>query len=195
MEHVLGTPTARFREAGSFQGFRSFDAGLFAFLLDPAHLEYRPRPDAENDPTFKQLIPYAVLRFGDQLFHYRRGQLGGEARLRALRSVGVGGHISLAEDAQSADPYRAGMLRELNEEIEIRAKYREQILGLINDDSTPVGSVHLGVVHLLELDAPAVAPRESGLMDAGFAPITQLAADAGRFETWSQFVLQALGTR
>src|SRR5437764_955803 len=100
-ERVLGVPTARFHQAGLFQGFRPFDPGLFAYLLDPAHLEYRPRGEAESDPTFKQLIPYVVLRCGAALFHYTRGQAGTETRLRALRSIGIGGHIS-AEDAAAA---------------------------------------------------------------------------------------------
>src|SRR5712691_6090651 len=114
-ERVLGLPTGRFHSAGLFQGFRRFDPDLFAFLLDPAHLEYRPRGEAEVDPSFKQLIPYVILRHGGELFHYTRGSGGTETRLRARRSIGIGGHIS-AEDANAIDPYRAGMLRELAEE-------------------------------------------------------------------------------
>jgi len=112
--------------------------------------------------------------------------------LRALRSVGVGGHISADEDAAAEDPYRAGMLRELREELAIDSPYRETMFGLINDDSTPVGQVHLGVVHLLELDAPRVSPREAALAAAGFAPLAELRAAAAEFETWSQFVLAEL---
>jgi predicted NUDIX family phosphoesterase len=190
-ERVLGVPTARLREAGLFQGFRPFDAGLFAFLLDPAHLEYRSRGEAESDPTFKQLIPYVVLRCGDLLFQYTRGQAGTETRLRALRSVGIGGHIS-AKDSTAADPYRAGMLRELAEEVDVRSAYHERRFGLINDDATPVGTVHLGVVHLLELDAPNVTPREAGIAAAGFAPIAELRKRGGEFESWSRLVLEAL---
>ncbi len=191
-ERVLGLPTARFHQAGLFQGFRPFDPNFFAFLLAPAHLEYRPRSQAESDQTFKQLIPYVVLRCGGNLFHYTRGQSGAEKRLRALRSVGIGGHISADEDSAAADPYRAGMLRELAEEVEILTPYRERLFGLINDDSTPVGSVHLGVVHLLELGEPRVTPREDGIAQAGFAPITELRLREFEFETWSQFVLDAL---
>lgn len=192
-ERVLGVPTHRLRLAGSFQGFRPFDASLFAFLLDAAYLEYRPRGQAEEDPEFKQLIPYVVLRCGDRLFHYLRGESGTESRLRAKRSIGIGGHISADEDAAHADPYMAGMQRELAEEVEIQSAVRETRFGLINDDSTPVGSVHLGVVHLLELTEPRVTPRESGIAQAGFAPLVDLWAKADEFESWSQFVMQALG--
>ena len=191
-ESVLGLPTARFHAAGRFQGFRPFDPALLAFLLDPGHLEYRPRLVAETDPSFKQLIPYVILRHGGDLFHYTRGAGGTEARLRARRSVGIGGHISAAEDAAAADPYRAGMLRELAEEVEIGTPYRESMFGLINDDSTPVGTVHLGVVHLLDLDRPAVWPREAGLQDTGFAPLRTLLGESGEFESWSRLAMEAL---
>ena len=188
-ERVLVLPAARLRQTGMFQGFRPFDIDLFAFILDPAHLEYRTRGPAESDPSFKQLIPYVVLHHGGALFHYTRGKSGTEARLRALRSVGVGGHISADEDSAAADPYRAGMLRELREEITIDSPYRETMLGLINDDSTPVGQVHLGVVHLLDLESPAVTPREAAIAAAGFSTLDELRAQAAEFETWSQFVL------
>jgi len=191
-ERVLGLPTARFHQAGQFQGFRPFDPDLFAFLLEPAHLDYRPRSQAESDPTFKQLIPYLVLRCQGELFHYTRGQSGAEKRLRALRSIGIGGHISADEDSAAADPYRAGMLRELAEEVQIQSRYEERPFGLINDDATPVGSVHLGVVHLLELAEPRVLPREDSIAQSGFAPIEELRSRAQEFESWSQLVMEGL---
>lgn len=191
-ERVLGLPTERLRAAGMFQGFRMFDQDLFRFLLDPAHLEYRPRGQAETDPSFKQLIPYLVLRCGERYFHYTRGQDGAEARLRAKRSIGVGGHISADEDAVHADPYRAGMLRELHEEIDIHTPFRERQFGMINDDATPVGEVHLGVVHLLELDEPKATPRELGIANAGFAELPELLAHAAEFESWSRLVMEAV---
>ncbi len=192
-ERVLGLPTGRLRQAGLFQGFRPFDSDFFGFLLDPAHLEYRARREAETDPSFKQLIPYCVLHHDGRLFHYRRGKSGTEARLRSLRSVGIGGHISAVEDGSAANPYRAGMLRELGEEVELRTSFRERMLGMINDDSMPVGTVHLGVVHLLDLESPDVRPREDGIADSGFAPLSELQRDAAAFEIWSQLVFTGLG--
>ena len=191
-ERVLGIPTERLRQAGMFQGLRAFDSGLFAFLLDPKHLEYRPRDLAEEDSSFKQLIPYIVLRCGSLLFHYTRGGKGTETRLRALRSIGIGGHINADEDAAANDPYRAGMQRELIEELDIQTTFRESMFGLINDDSVPVGQVHLGVVHLLELAEPMVVPKEDAIAAPGFAPLAELQAAASEFETWSQFVMEAL---
>jgi predicted NUDIX family phosphoesterase len=191
-ERVLGLATARFHQFGLFQGFRPLDRDVVAYLLDPAYLEYRPRREAETDPSFKQLIPYVILRHGNALFHYTRGADGTEARLRARRSVGVGGHITAADDAGAANPYRAGMLRELTEEVDIASPYRECMFGLINDDSTPVGSVHLGVVHVLDLARPDVRARETGIANAGFAPLAELLRCGEEFESWSRFAMEPM---
>ena len=191
-ESVLCLPTAHVRAVADFQGFLPAAAVDLAALLDPARFSFRPRSECETDPSFKQLIPYVVLRCGPSVFHYRRGSGGGETRLAAKRSVGVGGHISTADAAGASDPYRAGMLRELTEEVAVRGGFVERFLGLINDDSTPVGSVHLGVVHLFDLDRPDVTAREAGIAATGFAPVAELAADPDGFETWSRFVLAEL---
>jgi predicted NUDIX family phosphoesterase len=188
VEHVLVVTADHFRRLGGVHGLRPATADELARLLDPAHLSFRPRADVETDPSFKQLIPYVVLRWLGRLFHYRRGSAGTEARLRALRSVGVGGHVNPA-DAAGGDVYRAGLLRELAEEVELRTAYTERCLGLIHDDRTPVGRVHVGVVHLFDLAEPAVTPREEGLTETGFAPLGELRQQGGEFETWSQFVL------
>jgi predicted NUDIX family phosphoesterase len=132
-----------------------------------------------------------ILRHGRELLHYTRGSNGTETRLRAQRSVGIGGHISAA-DANATDPYRAGMLRELGEEVRISTAFREQTFGLINDDSTPVGSVHLGIVHLMDLDEPCVTSHEEGIVDASFAPLSQLLDHRGEFESWSRLAMEAL---
>ncbi len=191
-ERVLVIPTERFRAAGYFHGFKAADDGFCAAVLDPAAFQFRPRSEVETDPGFKQLIPYVVLMCGAELFHYRRGASGTEARLRALRSIGIGGHISEEDAAGGEDPYHTGMMRELMEEVLIGCGWSERFLGFINDDRTPVGSVHLGVVHLLELETPEVRSREDALADAGFAPLAELAARPDEFETWSQFVLTEL---
>src|SRR4051794_40076126 len=112
VEQVLVVPTAVFHRLGRFQGFSPEVQRYLPALLQPEQLRYLPRPEAENDPSFKQLIPYVVLRCGDQLFHYRRGRAGSEARLRTLRSLGVGGHINPGDGSQP-DAYRAGLEREI----------------------------------------------------------------------------------
>jgi predicted NUDIX family phosphoesterase len=191
-ERVLVVPAALFREVGAFQGFSPDVGRCLPRLIDPACLSYRPRSEVETDPSFKQLIPYVVLRCGDQLFHYARGQRGTEARLRALRSVGVGGHISQDDSNLFGDPYREGMLREVAEEVYLESDYTEHCLGLINDDGNAVGQVHLGIVHVFELAEPKVRRREQALTRSGFAPLAELRGQREEFETWSQFVLDVL---
>lgn len=188
-ERVLVVPAALFRQIGDFQGFCPRVQDYLPRLLDPRHLSYRPRAEAENDPTYKQLIPYVVLQWRDQVFHYVRGKRGTETRLQALRSIGVGGHIQ-AEDGNLFDsPYREAMFREVAEEVHLDSPYREHCLGLINDDRTPVGQVHLGIVHLFELDEPKAQRREQALTRAGFASLAELRFQRTEFETWSQFLL------
>ncbi|NBV46588.1 MAG: phosphoesterase [Planctomycetia bacterium] len=197
-EDVLVVPRAVLERAGMFQGFQPDTAAYLPLLLDPRHTLWRPRAAVEEDPSFKQLIPYCVLacRAADgtrRYFAYTRGGGQAEARLRAKRSVGIGGHISSCDGAHGDDvSYDAGMRRELEEEVAIGGTFTGRVVGLINDESTPVGSVHLGIVHVLDLERADVAPRESQLVDCGFDTLAALCADRDRFETWSQIALDAL---
>ncbi len=198
-ERVLVLPTSEFHALGHFQGFsKDIDTYLPA-ILESDNLSYRPRGEMEQDPSFKQLIPYVLFRYVDstgtaRLFQYKRGGGQGEQRLHAKRSVGVGGHISTL-DAQAGtahEVYREGMQRELDEEVVIEAGFTDKLVGLINDDETPVGQVHLGVVHLYEVDSPNVHPREDDILDAGFKPIEELLNELDQFESWSEIVVKAL---
>jgi predicted NUDIX family phosphoesterase len=191
-EQVLVIPTQVLHDAGLFQGLSRDVAHYLPRLLDPRHFSFLPRSRAEDDPSYKQLIPYVVMKHSDQVFHYKRGQGAGEKRLRALRSIGIGGHINPIDHATSDHPYRQGMLREVAEEVELGTGYHETCLGFINDDSLPVGQVHLGIVHVFELETPKVKRREVDLTDAGFSALAELVAAKDAFETWSQFVLAEL---
>lgn len=193
-EEVLVIPTRVLHDAGLFQGLTSRVEHYLPRLLDPAHMTYLSRGKAEDDPAFKQIIPYVVLRWRDQLFNYVRGKRASETRLQALRSIGVGGHINPGDEGLFDSPYREAMLRELAEEVCLESTYEESCLGLINDDSTPVGQVHLGIVHLFDLAEPRVERREQGLTKAGFTPIAELRKVRDEFETWSQFVLDHLAS-
>ena len=193
-EKVLVIPTERFRAAGYFHGLLAATDAYRAAILDPSAFSFRPRYEVETDPSFKQLIPYIVLKCGESVFHYRRGSSGTEKRLEALRSIGIGGHISEADAAGGDDPYQTGMMRELTEEVDVGCGFRERCVGFINDDRTPVGSVHLGVVHIFELESTSAHSREDALAEAGFARWTELLRDAEQFETWSQFVLEHFKT-
>lgn len=191
VEHVLVVPTVLFHEVGYFQGFSANVAPYLTTLLDPAYVSYRPRDQMEQDPSFKQLIPYCIFRCGGQVFHYQRGKGQGENRLHAKRSIGVGGHIS-SEDQVSGSPYRQAMAREIAEEVYLETTYNEQCVGLLNDDLTEVGKVHLGVIHVFDLDEPKVRPREQSMMNTGFSALDELAEDIDSFESWSQICLRHL---
>jgi predicted NUDIX family phosphoesterase len=193
-ERVLVVPAAELDRLGRFQGFSPDAERYLSALLVPAFMDYRPRSQVEDDPGFKQIIPYVVFRSGEEVFCYKRGRTQGESRLHRLRSLGVGGHVS-EEDAmggRTLDAYETALRRELEEEVAIDSPGRIRRVGLINDDATPVGRVHLGVVHLYELDRPGVTPREDGLADAGFLPIDTVRSLRSEFETWSQICVESL---
>lgn len=195
-ERVLVVPTELFHQLGYFEGFTANIDGYLDELLSPEHTSYRPRSEMEEDPGHKQLIPYVIFRYTDEsgrenLFRYTRGTGQGEQRLHSKHSVGIGGHIS-SEDADEINPYDEGMRRELAEEVFIETKYNERCVGLINDDQTEVGKVHLGVVHIFDVVSPNVRPRESEIEDARFVPVDELLSDLDGFESWSQICLEAL---
>lgn len=198
-ERVLVVPTELFRRLGYFQGFTADVDRYLEVLFSPEHTSFRPRHDVEVDPGFKQLIPYVIFQHRDDqgrrtVFQYTRGTGQGEGRLHRKRSVGIGGHISVldANGGQGRDPYKEGMQRELDEEVAIDTPYTAQCVGLINDDETEVGRVHLGVVHLFDVHRPNVRPRESEIIESGFRPVDEILADLSSFETWSQICATAL---
>lgn len=182
-------------EIGTFQGLKSdgVDAALEK-LLDPANHFFMDRAAAEEDPTHKQLIPYCIFKFGDQLLHYTRGKSGGENRLHAKISVGVGGHINPVDTGGGRTgraAYFAAVEREIEEELELPGGYEQRIIALLNDDSNPVGEVHLGVVHLVELVDGNAISREDALAELGFSPIGKLSGEwFERLETWSQICVR-----
>lgn len=193
-ERVLVVPGAELDRLGRFQGFSPEADRYLAALLVPAFMEYRPRSMVEDDPSLKQIIPYVIFRSGQAVFCYRRGASQGEARLHRLRSLGVGGHVS-EEDARGGrtlDAYEAALRRELEEEVALGCAGRIRRVGLINDDATPVGRVHLGVVHVYDLERPEVTPREDGLAEADFLALDRVRSLRSEFETWSQICIDSL---
>lgn len=196
VEQVMVVKTELFRQCGYFEGFCDQPNRYLGTLLDANNTQYLPRDQMELDPSYKQLIPYCIFQFFDpqgevSLFQYRRGSGQGESRLHKKRSIGVGGHVSTLDSDQHA-PYRIGMQRELDEEVEIDAEYADQLVGLINDDQNEVGQVHLGIVHLFTVSQPNVVARETDIIEAGFLPVANLMDQFDEFETWSQICLQAL---
>ncbi len=196
-EQVLVISRAQFEATGSFQGIRTegVDAAVSSFLESSAH-HFMPRSAAEDDPSFKQLIPYCVFRCGDQILHYTRGKAGAERRLHAKISVGVGGHINptdAEEGRTGAEMYFAAVARELEEELVIQSSRVSRIVALLNDDSNPVGAVHLGIVHLIDLESTAVQSREDALCDLQFSSLSALRGPMhDSLESWSQLCIAYL---
>ncbi len=198
VEHVLVVPTELFHSLGYFQGFSPEVDTYLDTLFNSENISYRPRPQMEQDPSFKQLIPYVIFRYIDDrgtvsLYQYSRGGGSGEKRLVSKKSVGIGGHISQEDgDSKDADPYHDGMARELKEEVIIETPYVLKLVGLINDDETEVGKVHLGIVHICDVEAPLVRSNEEEIEGNGFQPVTELLDNLDGFETWSSICLKAL---
>ena len=197
-EHILVIPESFVQSIGTIDGFEPDVDRFLKPILASDELSFKPRGAMETDPSFKQLIPYVLLEWTDpdddevKLFTYTRGGGGGEARLHAKRSVGIGGHISREDAEGDGDPYSTGMHRELDEEMQLDSKYTERKMGLIYDPSNDVGRVHLGVVHRFVLESPNVKSNEADLAEGGFVSIKNLKTEIDRLETWSQLALQTL---
>lgn len=155
------------------------------------HYEFLPRPEAEGDPSHKQIIPYVVICRGDEVFATRRLKKGGEARLHGLLSLGVGGHINPETDGSGADVLYRGMKREIEEEVSIDNMGQMTPRGIINDDTTEVGSVHLGLFYTLEVTGE-VNVLETEKLEGFWIKRTEMEGLTEQMETWSQFVIQAL---
>jgi len=149
---------------------------------------FMDRPAAEADPTHKQIIPYAIVRHGDSYFLLQRKDAQGERRLHHKFSIGVGGHINPSGVALGHDAIVEGLTREIDEEIHIAPGYRERLIGLINDDTTDVGRVHIGVLFEVVSSSSDVRVRETDKMHGTWALMDRLRDTYDRLETWSQIV-------
>jgi len=193
-EQVLVVPEEVAFENGQPNGFSSC-LDSFWQIFDEKNQLFMDREEAEENPKFKQLIPYVIIQRGDLCFSYYRGKVQGEKRLHGKRSVGVGGHINPIDDYDvKYDRYTAAVLRELNEEIRFQppATYWSfPPIGVIYDGKDDVGQVHLGVVHKLILPL-SCSPTgfEDGILSPTFLAASELEAKAEDFEGWSQSCLE-----
>lgn len=185
-EYTMAFSAALFEQIGHFQGLSFETAKYLDAILQRGNHRFLRRSDIEGDPQYKQLIPYAVMRCGDTVFTYRRGKLTDEKRLLQLYSMGIGGHISVGDPNLFATTYEEGLRREVDEEVAIECPYVQKAVALINDDTTDVGRVHFGVVHLFTLSEPAVRAREKSINEGKFRPVPELRRMADKFENWSQ---------
>jgi predicted NUDIX family phosphoesterase len=192
-ERVLCFERKLLEELEVFQGLSLATEKYLPVVTSVSKTVYLNRSDAEQDKNFKQLIPYVLVLCHDKILRYRRGRGGQETRLHGLYSVGIGGHISEEDHGlfSSAQGYQEGMRRELKEEVAID-EVNEAVVAVINDDSTEVGYVHFGVVHIMRAADENVAGRRSGIASPEFVKIDEAVKDLSRYESWSRLCLENL---
>jgi predicted NUDIX family phosphoesterase len=194
-ENILVIKRELFDQLGAFQGLNFEPDRYLSSILSRGNNFFLPRGKAENDPSHKQIIPYVLIAHEDKVLHYVRGKKAGEQRLVAKGSIGIGGHLNDTDEslfAWNEAAYRAGVEREVTEEIRIGAPFADKIVALLNDDSTEVGRVHLGVVHVFQLEQPKVEKREAVITNLSFLSKEELVASKEMLENWSQLCVDAL---
>jgi len=192
VERVLVLPRERVPGGCDFTGVRAGDADDLRLLADAvaAHGRFLERPLAEEDAAFKQLIPYVVVRDRGRVFLMERTDAGGDARLHRKASIGVGGHLNPVDTGD--DPLMVGLRREWAEELVADWAPEFRLVGLLNDDSNPVGSVHLGVVFEVEADGRRVDVRERHKLSGRMVAPSEVLDAWDRLETWSRLVAERL---
>lgn len=194
-EMILVVRRALLEKLGFFQGLNFEVEKYLPVLLARENNFFMPRSAAEADPAFKQIIPYVLLVHAGRLLHYVRGKKAGEQRLAAKGSIGIGGHMNDADEGLFAlddAAYRAGVRREVCEELNVQTNFQNDIVALLNDDSNAVGQVHLGVVHLFSLETDQVQKREAMITNLAFLSTEELRTKRDSMETWSQICLDSL---
>jgi len=197
-EQVLVIETKILKGLGLFQGM-AFDIDRYLREIFVQGVpRFIPRSLAEKDPSHKQLIPYVIMAHQGKYFSYVRGKRAGESRLVGNRSIGIGGHINPIDADNSPlfayliENYLAAVKREVAEEVNVETTYTDNIVALLNDDSNEVGSVHLGIVHYWNLDAPKVDKKEQMITQMAFMTPEELQQVRDTLETWSQKCLDGL---
>ena len=185
-ERVLVVPRNTVIQGAGWTGIRTDGVDAFLAAVD-AHGRFESRAAMEVDSSFKQVIPYLVLRDGDRYFLMRRTRAGGDARLHDRWSIGVGGHLNPGDG-----DLLGGLRREWAEELVADFVPEFTLVGLLNDDTTDVGSVHLGAVFMADAGGREVAIRETDKLSGAFAEPTAVAAVVDAMETWSSLVFTVL---
>ena len=187
-EQVLGIERALVPGGIAWRGVRGVPLEPYLAAIQKFG-SYRPRPAAETDPSWKQVIPYLVLRDGERIFLMRRTRAGGDMRLHERYTIGIGGHVNPGD----TDPLDA-LRREWAEEIDADFEPTLEPLGVLNDDDNAVGTVHLGLVYSADAGGRPVAIRENDKLEGSFASFAEVTEVVTRLETWSAHLFEFLKT-
>ncbi len=185
-EQVFVVPRAAIPGGCDWYGLRTDVPGDAIAALERLG-RYGPRVEMERDRSFKQIIPYLVLRDGRRWFLMQRTEAGGDARLHGRYSIGVGGHLNPGDDG-----VLGGLRREWGEEVIADFVPDFRLVALLNDDTTDVGAVHLGAVYVADATGRSVSIRETDKLTGRFVDTATVAAVAGRLETWSRLIFESL---
>lgn len=194
-EMILVVRRTLFDQLGSFQGLNFEVDRYLPALLDRTNNFFTPRAAAETNPELKQIIPYVLLVHEGRVLHYVRGKKAGEQRLVAKGSIGIGGHMNDEDEglfALDREAYNAAVQREVTEELRLGAGYTNYVVALLNDDANEVGRVHLGVVHVFQLDAADVQKGEAMITELQFLDRAGLEARSEAMESWSRICFEHL---
>jgi predicted NUDIX family phosphoesterase len=188
-ERVLVVPRDALVPGNGWLGVRHGDLAD-ALAVVAREGRFLRRGDAEEDPAHKQVIPYLVLRDGERWFLMRRTRGGGDARLHDLWSIGVGGHLNPGDG-----DVPGGLRREWAEEVVADFVPDFAPLGLLNDDTTAVGAVHVGFVYTADATGRPVTIRETDKLSGSFVTSDEVARHLHELETWSRLAFEALTHR
>ncbi len=172
----------------TFQGLISPPNHYFLELVSAGSF-FMPRSEMEQDPRYKQLIIYIILRHRNTVFVYRRAKGSNEKRLLNKYSLGLGGHINPCRAGSFEELLDTNLKRELLEETNVKDRFSYHLLGVINDDLTEVGLYHLGLVYLVSCATPEVTVREKNKLVGSLRPVSEILNGQYQWETWSSFLL------
>lgn len=184
-EQILVVKREKLFPQGAWHGLHAANMEEYLAIIEQEQ-EFLPRSLMETDPTYKQIIPYLIFTYKDTYFLMQRQAKASEQRLKNKYSLGIGGHIR-QEDITSKSIIDWAQ-REFEEEVFYQGSYKVQPLGILNDDSNPVGEVHLGFVLLLEGDSSNITVK-SELKSGQLVSLAECTNYYENLENWSQIVL------
>lgn len=195
---ILAARAAGLPSAMAETGFVPMEHGSAIGFLEQAGLWFGPRRVLEEFEDYRQIIPYIVLCVDDRVVRYRRSPVGGETRLHGRTSVGLGGHVDLVDARSAGERFdlRATVEhaaeREITEELGDVACLRRRWVGLLVDNDTPVGRVHIGLIGIWHIVGLPDRQAEDAVGEVAAVSLAQLLDEAASLETWSALLLQWL---